>query len=137
MCTLAVQPNVIEDDNQTLSPEVVAGDNLTLSVSIIDFNLPLTDVVWRHRDNIISGEDRVTITNHSLSLAPVISTLQRTAVIPRDSGNYSITATNSAGSQVLTFVVTVTGETMEYSCSFIAAWTIGPSQWLVCLFGFF
>ena len=107
----AVRPKVMLDEGQVLSPKVVAGDNLTLSVLIVDFNLPLTDVSWTHERNIIiTGKDRDTITNSSFSLAPVMSTLQRTAVNPLDSGSYVIMATNKAGSLLLTFSVTVTGE---------------------------
>ena len=99
------------DTGQVLSPQVIAGDDLTLTVSIVDFNLPLANVSWTHQDNIIiSGKYRDTITNSYLSLAPVMSTLQRTAVNPLDSGSYVIMATNPAGSQVLTYTVTVTGE---------------------------
>ena len=106
----AVRPKVMLDVGQLLSPKVVAGDNLTLSVLIVDFNLPLTDVSWTHERNIIiTGKDRDTITNSSFSLAPVMSTLQRTAVNPLDSGSYVIMATNKAGSLLLTFSVTVTG----------------------------
>ena len=108
---LAVGPNVILSGGQVLSPQLVAGEDLTLSVLVTDFNFPLTYISWTHEGNIIiTGKGRDTITNSSLSLASLITTLQRTVVIPLDSGIYVITASNPAGSQVLTFTVNVKGE---------------------------
>ena len=88
------------------------GNESTLSVNITTFNLALTSITWRHNGNtIISGPDRITITNPSLSApAPVTSTLVRTSVIPFDAGNYRVTATNPAGSGTLTVGVVVTGK---------------------------
>ncbi len=92
------------------SPEVLAGSTLELSVNIASFNLPLTSITWTHNGNVLtSGQDRVTITNPSLSdPAPVVS-ITRASLIPLDSGNYSIMATNPEGSSTYTFQVTVSG----------------------------
>ena len=96
------------------SPEVMANGLLTLSVSISDFNLPLTSINWtqlgEHHDG---SEDRVNITHSSILPATtetVISTFILINTIPADTGNYSVTATNDAGSDTFTLTVRVTGE---------------------------
>ncbi len=109
----AVAPTVsLGGQDLMQSPEVLAGNTLELSVNITSFNLPLTNITWTHNGNALtSGQDRVTITNPSLSdSAPVVSMLMRTLIIPLNSGNYSIMATNSEGSSTYTFQVTVTGK---------------------------
>ena len=102
----------IINDNLFGSSEVQVGNELTLSVIITTFNLALTSITWMHNGNtIISGQDRINITNPSLSApAPVTSTLVRISVIPFDAGNYKVTATNPAGSGTLTVAVVVTGK---------------------------
>ena len=107
----SVAPIVELGSQDQESPEVLAGNNLTLSVNITTFNLPLTNIMWtRNDDTIISGQDRITVSNPSLSApVPVMSTLMRSSVIPLDDGNYTITATNPAGSNMYTFRVPVTG----------------------------
>ena len=72
--------------------------------------------MWTHNDDtIISGQDRITVSNPPLSApAPVMSTLMRSSVIPLDAGNYTITATNPAGSNMYTFRVAVTGKFYTY-----------------------
>ena len=96
---------------QVLSPELEAGNDLMLSVNITRFNLPLTNITWSHAGNILtSGVDRVSITTSSpLTSPPVMSTLQRTSLIPLDFGIYVVTATNPVGNDSLTFDVEVPG----------------------------
>ena len=109
----AVAPTVsLGGQDLMQSPEVLAGNTLELSVNITSFNLPLTNITWTHNGNALtSGQDSVTITNPSLSdSAPVVSMLMKTSIIPLDSGNYSIMATNPEGSSTYTFQVTVTGK---------------------------
>ena len=96
---------------QVASPKLEAGNDLMLSVNISRFNLPLTNTTWSHGGNILtSGVDRVTITTSSpLTSPPVMSTLQRTSLIPLDFGMYVVTATNPVGSVTFTFDVEVPG----------------------------
>ena len=96
---------------QVVSPEHEAGNDLMLSVNITRFNLALSIITWSHRGNILtSGVDRVSITTSSpLTSPPVMSTLQRTSLIPLDFGMYVITATNPVGSVTFTFDVEVPG----------------------------
>ena len=96
---------------QVTSPELEAGNDLMLSVNITRFNLGLTIITWIHGGNILtSGVDRVTITTSSpLTSPPVMSTLQRTSLIPLDFGMYVVTATNPVGSATFTFDVEVSG----------------------------
>ena len=122
-CTIFLVAPII-NDNQFGSSEVQVGNELTLSVNITTFNFALTSITWMHNGNtIISGQDRITITNPYLSAsAPVTSTLVRTSAIPFDAGNYTVTATNPAGSGTLTVGVVVTGKITDkidiYSYSF-------------------
>ena len=109
------------ESDQVASPEVMANGLLTLSVSISDFNLPLTSINWtqlgEHRD---SSEDRVNITHSSILTAttsPVISTFILNYTIPADTGNFSVTASNDAGSDTFTFTVSVTGEDGVLVCA--------------------
>ncbi len=109
----AVAPTVsLGGQDLMQSPEVLAGNTLELSVNITSYNLPLTSITWTYNGNALtSGQDSVTITNPSLSdSAPVVSMLMKTSIIPLDSGNYSIMATNPEGSSTYTFQVTVTGK---------------------------
>ena len=92
------------------TPEVMAGRELTLSVSISGFNIPLTSITWTQQGRTLNGsEDRVTITNTTTPPATVVSTLVIAAVTPAEAGNYTITATNGAGSSMSIFTVDVTG----------------------------
>ena len=96
---------------QVLSPELEAGNDLMLSVNITRFNLPLTNITWSHAGNILTSDvDRVSITTSPpLTSPPVMSTLQRTSLIPLDFGIYVVTATNPVGNDSLTFDVEVPG----------------------------
>ena len=95
---------------QVVSPELEAENDLMLSVNITRFNLALTNITWSHGGNILtSGVDRVTINTSSLTSPPVMSTLQRTSLIPLDLGIYIVTATNPVGSVTFTFDVEVSG----------------------------
>ena len=102
---------VVTGQTQT-SLEVVAGDDLTLTASISGFNLPLTSISWTQQGNTLTGsEERVTISNSTLTSNTATSTFLLSAVLPQDAGTYSITATNPAGSSnVFEFTVTVTGK---------------------------
>ena len=106
-----VAPSVELAAGQVASPELEAGNDLMLSVNITRFNLGLTNITWSHGGNIItSGVGRVTITTSSpLTSPPVMSTLQRTSLIPLDFGMYVITATNPVSSDTFTFDVEVPG----------------------------
>ena len=97
--------------DQVASPELEAGNDLMLSVNITRFNFPLTNITWSHGGNILtSGIDRVSITTSSpLTSPPVMSTLQRTSLIPLDLGMYIVTATNPVGSATFTFNLEVSG----------------------------
>ena len=96
---------------QVASPELEAGNDLMLSVNITRFNLALINITWSHGGNILtSGVDRVSITTSSPLTSPsVMSTLQRTSLIPLDLGMYVITATDPVGSATFTFDVEVSG----------------------------
>ena len=94
------------------TPEIEVGSTLSLAINIRAFNLDLTDITWSHIGSVVmSGQDRITITSPSLSTpAPVSSTLERTSVVPLDAGEYTVSATNPAGSSNFTFQVAVTGK---------------------------
>ena len=94
------------------TPEIEVGSTLSLVVNIGAFNLDLTDITWSHNGSILtSGQNRITITSPSLSTpAPGSSTLERATVIPVDAGEYTVSATNPAGSSNFTFQVAVTGK---------------------------
>ena len=98
------------------TPEIEVGSTLSLAVNIGAFNLNLTIITWSHNGaNLMSGQDRTTITSPSLSTpAPVSSTLERTSVVPLDAGEYTVSATNLAGSSNFTFQVVVTGKLLIF-----------------------
>jgi len=88
-----VRPSVSLAAGQVMNPQLEAGNNLTLSVSITRFNRPLTNITWTHSGNILTNlMDRVIINNSLLTSPPVISTLQRTSLIPLDFGFYVVTS---------------------------------------------
>jgi len=113
------------------TPEIEAGSTFSLVVNIGAFNLALTDITWSYNEaNFMSGQDRITITSPSFStLGPVSSTLERTSVIPLDAGEYTVSATNPAGSSNFTFQVSVTGKIllgtlpMVLKCNFFTTLT--------------
>ena len=94
------------------SVEIEVGNNLSLSAMITNFNYPLTSITWTFNDGTITnGQDRVILDlPSSLLQPPLMSTLQRSLVIPIDSGTYTVTATNPVGSSEESFTVTVTGK---------------------------
>ncbi len=95
--------------------EFVAGSTLTLTVTITDFNLPLTEIIW-FIDGVpataVTGRTGVfTITNTSTTSPPATTALTLDPVqLPSESGLYSVTAVNPAGMDTVTFNITVTGE---------------------------
>ena len=98
---------------QAMDVEAVVGTPLTLSVNVTEFNLKIESVVWMKNGSIIeNGTDNFTITHISLNAPPSTVVLTRDNVISpmEDSGDYSVTITNPAGSDMSTFNVTVTGE---------------------------
>ena len=97
------------------TPEVVVGSTLSAVVNIGAFNLDLAYITWSHNgSNLMTGHDRITITSPSLSTpAPVSSTLERASVIPVDAGEYTVSASNPAGSSNFTFQVSVIGKVLS------------------------
>ena len=97
---------------QVASPEIEAGNDLILSVNITRFNLPLTNITWRHGGDISTGvDDRVMVTtNYSQTDPPVTSTFQLSSLIPLDSGMYVVIATNPVGSENFSFNVAISGK---------------------------
>ena len=112
MIYCAVASSVVLDDGQMGRPIVDAESVLNLAVSIGRFNLRLADITWTHNGTILMNQEgRVIIANPDLSdQAPVMSSLQRTSLIPLDAGDYTVTATNPVNSDNLTFSVIVTGK---------------------------
>ena len=97
--------------------EIETGNTLSLVVNITAFNLDLTSITWSHNGvYLMSGQDRISINSPSLSTpAPASSTLERTSVVPLDAGEYTVSATNPAGSSNFTFQVVVTGKVLIFS----------------------
>ena len=91
---------------------MIGGEDMTFSVLISTF--PLASIAWYHQDKALTDTDnRVTITDtltQDNRCGPLLSTFQRTSVLPQDSGSYTVTATNEAGSDSVTFTVVVKGE---------------------------
>ena len=104
-------PVVVNPTGQT---EIPVGTTLSLSADITTYNLPFTNITWSFKDEALTnGLYRVTFIIPSLSeQAPVMSSLQRTSVIPVDSGVYKLTASNPAGSSEVSISVTVTGKVL-------------------------
>jgi len=111
LCCL-VAPNITLGDGQLARQMIAAESVLNLAVSIARFNLRLTNITWTHNGSILMNQtDRVTIANPDLSdLAPVMSSLQRSSLIPSDAGDYTVTATNLVNSDNLTFSIIVIGK---------------------------
>ena len=101
--------------NLTRETEIPVGTTLSLSANITTYNLPLTNITWFFNETItIDEEDRINLTIPSFSVqGSVISSLQRTSVIPVDSGEYKLIASNPAGSSELSISVTVTGKSFN------------------------
>ena len=93
--------------------EVEVGTRLTLTVNITEFNRDIDSVIWTLDGMAIeNGVDGYTLTNIILEAPPSMASLTRENVISpaEDSGNYTVTVTNLAGSDASEFNVTVTGE---------------------------
>lgn len=138
LCSVTVPPAVVLGVGQIVSPEVTARGSLTLRVSISGFNLPLTSVSWTQHGRTLAGsEDGVTITNTPMlpaMSAPVTSMLLISATVPRDSGAYSVTASNDAGSETLEFTVSVTGEARPSGSEGISVPSWKNSLWRLAYF---
>ena len=107
-CTVAPSVSLAAGQIATTEPE--AGNNVILSVNITRFNRPLTSINWSHSGNVLTdGVDRITINSSTLDSPPVISTLQRSSLIPLDFGPYLVNVTNEVGSDTFTFDVEVPG----------------------------
>ena len=116
MLSNAVAPSVEPIVGQITS--LMSRDCISLSVNISGFNLPLTSITWSRQGSSLNGtEDRVIITHtpsQPVTAGPVLSTLQLSTVLPQDSSNYTVTATNDAGSDTVMFTLTVRG--MNSTC---------------------
>ncbi len=112
MIYCVVAPSIVLGDGQMGRLIVDAESVLNLAVSIRRFNLRLTNITWTHNGTILMNQEgRVNFTDPDLSdQAPVMSSLQRTSLIPLDAGDYTVTATNPVNSDNLTFSVIVTGK---------------------------
>ena len=107
-----VVPRIVLSSNQSVSISVAVGMNFSLMVSIIRSNLPLTNVTWTHNGSSVTN--RVNITELlSPDQTTATALFQRTSVIPLDTGNYNITATNPVGNATFEFNVIVTGKLMH------------------------
>ena len=96
--------------------EVEVGTRLTLTVSITEFNREVHTVMWtRNGMAIENGKNDYTLTNVSLEAPLSMVSLTRENVISpaEDSGNYTVTVTNVAGSDTSEFNVIVTGEVID------------------------
>ena len=101
--------------NLTGQTEIPVGHTLSLSAEITTYNLSLINITWLFNNETLSnGQDRVNLTMTCLSEeAPLISSLLRTSVIPVDSGEYKVIASNLTGSSELSIPVTVTGNSFN------------------------
>ena len=109
------------EGDQVASPEVMANGELIMSASISNFNIPLTSISWTQLGDPRDGsEDRVNITHSAMlpvATRTVTSTFILNQTIPADTGNYSVTATNDAGSDTFIFTVSVIGEEGVLVCA--------------------
>ena len=100
---------------EAMDVEVEVGTRLTLTVNVTKFNRDIDSVIWTlHGMAIENGVDGYiyTLTNVSPDAPSSIVSLTRENVISpaEDSGNYTVTMTNVAGSDTSEFNVTVTGD---------------------------
>ena len=96
--------------------EVEVGTRLTLTVNITEFNREIDTVMWtRNGMAIENGTNDYTLTNFSLEapLSMVSLTRENITSPAEDSGNYTVSVTNAAGSDTSEFNVTVTGEFID------------------------
>ncbi len=94
---------------QSTSPAVSVLGSTSLPVSISG---DLTSIKWSRGDKILTGQEkRINIRDtHTIPPPPgteVQSTLMLRGALPQDSGDYTVTATNDAGSHSKTFKVNV------------------------------
>ena len=96
---------------------VGVGDSLELMANISDFNLALDAINWTHNTSaLVNGMDRISIVNSDFNPSSASSTLMRSDLAGvSDSGTYTVTASNRAGSSTTTFTVRVTGKKNLFS----------------------
>ena len=95
---------------QFMDIEVEVLTQLMLTANVSAFNLVIDGVTWNRNDSIIENENGFTLSNSSLDAPPAMVTLILDVTSPnRDSGIYTVTVSNPAGSDTSTFNVTVTG----------------------------
>ncbi len=103
-------PQIDLSQGQTINVTIAAESNLTLSVVILRHSVPLHEIVWRQEGLLLfNGNNRimVDIDTSLSSTPPIVTTLQRTSVIPFDSGIYTVTASNSVGNTSFSFNVSI------------------------------
>ena len=88
--------------------EVRAGNNLNLVVSVFSFNIP-TSTRWTRDGRRVLGTMNSRITSHTSTTITLQNTLLLKNVVPRDAGNYTLTATNPLVVESKQFLVVVTG----------------------------
>ena len=84
------------------------GEEVSQRASISEFN-PDPSITWEHGGGAPLPERLITNTPLITVMPTVQSILHLSAVCPEDSGTYTITATNDAGSNEETFNLTVKG----------------------------
>ena len=106
---------LISSANSTVTVRV--GGSIELMVNISGFNLALDTINWTHNTSaLVSGIDRVSIVNSDFNPSSASSTLMRSDIAGvSDSGTYTVTASNRAGSSTATFTVRVTGKKNLFS----------------------
>ena len=94
--------------------ELNEGDTLVLNCTADRY--PTPNITWLWQDALLLEGNTATVTviNTGLSFYQVHSTLQRSSLIPEDSGEYKCRLDNSAGGQVLTDAISISviGESM-------------------------
>ena len=105
----------ISSANSTVTVRV--GGSIELMVNISGFNLALNAINWTHNTSaLVSGIDRVSIMNSDFTPPSASSTLMRSDIAGvSDSGTYTVTTSNRAGSSTTTFTVRVTGKKNLFS----------------------
>ena len=101
---------------EAMDVEVEVGTRLTLTVNITEFNREIDTLMWtRNGMAIENGTNGYTLTNISLEapLSMVSLTRENITSPAEDSGNYTVSMTNAAGSDASEFNVTVTGEFID------------------------
>ena len=115
LCNIIVPPRLTPE---AIDVEVEVGTSFTLSVNITEFNLEITDIIWLSNNGtaVSHTSDAYTITNSSLD-APVGTAMlfveSATSPVPYG-GVYQVTVTNPAGSDTVTFNVSITSESRNW-----------------------